>query len=156
MKTGSGCPPKLPAKMLTPAPPRRTIASRRPVTARKGLATCRAFTFGKVVLMPWFGVKCILRATHSNSQASDDLYDETVVVVTAPSGEAALEKATQIAEAENCQYKNVYGEIVTWEVERVLPPFELEADALTDGMEVYGRFYYLRDGKEVSPRDLPD
>ena len=106
--------------------------------------------------MPWFSVKCILRATHSDSPAIGDLYDETVIVVTAPSGEAALEKATQIAEAETWQYKNVYGEAVVWEVERVLPPFELEHDELTDGMEVYGRFYYLRGGEEVSPRDLPD
>lgn len=106
--------------------------------------------------MPWFSVKVILRATHSNSPPSDDLYDETVVVVAASSEEVALERATQIAQAETGQYDNVYGEVVTWGVERVLPPFELRCDELTDGMEVYGRFYYVRDGQEVAPRDLPD
>ncbi len=106
--------------------------------------------------MPWFSVKFILRSTQGNSPPSDDLYDETVIVVAARGEEVALERATQIAQAHTCQGENIYGEVVTWEVERVLPPFELDGDVLTDGMEVYGRYYHLRDGQEVSPRDMPD
>jgi len=106
--------------------------------------------------MPWFGVKVLQRATHSNSPPSEDLYEESVILVVADDAEAAAERAREFAQNTLVSYRNVYGELVTWQLDRVFDPVEIENDELSDGLEVYSRFYYLRDGREVSPRDMPD
>jgi hypothetical protein len=50
----------------------------------------------------------------------------------------------------------VYGELVTWRLEHVFDPYRIWDFELADGLEVYSRLYHLRDGREVSPRELPD
>jgi hypothetical protein len=91
-----------------------------------------------------------------NSPASEDLYEESVLLVRATDLETAAGRGAQLAEALRCEYDNVHGEVVSWRVERVLDPCEIGDDEPADGTEVYSRFYYLRDGREVSPRELPD
>ena len=106
--------------------------------------------------MPWFGVKVLRRATHGDSPPSEDLYEESVILVIADDAEAAAERAREFAQKEIGSYRNVYGELVTWGLDRVFDAVEIENAELADGLEVYSRFYYLRDGREVSPRELPD
>jgi hypothetical protein len=106
--------------------------------------------------MPWFGVKVVTRATHGDSPPSEDLYEESVILVVADDDERAAERARELAQETLCSYENVYGELVTWQLDRVYCPVEIENAELADGLEVYSRFYYLRDGREVSPREMPD
>jgi len=104
--------------------------------------------------MPWFGVKVLRRSIVSDSPPSDDLYEESVFLVIADDDEGAAERAREVCLQHS--YRNVYGELVTWRLDRVFEPYRIWDFELTDGLEVYSRFYYLRDGQEVSPRDLPD
>ncbi len=106
--------------------------------------------------MPWFGVKVVRRATHGNSPRSEDLYEESVILVIADDEDRAAERARELELAQETTYENVYGELVTWQLDRVFDPVEIENGELADGLEVYSRFYYLRDGREVSPRELPE
>jgi len=106
--------------------------------------------------MSWFGVRVFRRATHSKSSPSDDLFEESVFLVEATDERAATDRATEFAGQLNTKYENVYGEIVTWRLERVFDPCEIDGDQPSNGTEVYSRFYYVRDGREVSPREMPD
>jgi len=106
--------------------------------------------------MPWFGVKVLRRSIVSDAPPSDDLYEESVFLVIADDDEGAAERARQLAQETTTSYENVYGELVTWRLEQVFHPFKIWDFELADGLEVYSRFYYLLDGREVSPRDMPD
>jgi hypothetical protein len=47
----------------------------------------------------------------------------------------------------------VCGELVTWRLDRVFEPFQIWEFELADGLEVYSRLYYLRDGQEYWPEE---
>ena len=103
--------------------------------------------------MPWFGVKVLRRATHGDSPPSEDLYEESVILVIADDAEAAAERAREFAQKETGSYRNVYGELVTWRLDRVFEPFQIWDFELADGLEVYSRLYHLRDGQEYWPEE---
>jgi hypothetical protein len=101
--------------------------------------------------MPWFGVKVLRRATHGDSPPSEDLYEESVFLVIADDDEGAAERAREFCLQHS--YRNVYGELVTWRLDRVFEPFQIWDFELADGLEVYSRLYYLRDGQEYWPEE---
>ena len=103
--------------------------------------------------MPWFGVKVLRRATHGDSTPSEDLYEESVILVVADDDERAAERARELAQETLVSYGNVYGELVTWRLDRVFEPFQIWDFELADGLEVYSRLYHLRDGQEYWPEE---
>lgn len=106
--------------------------------------------------MSWFGVRVLQRATHGDSPSSEDLYEESVFLVLADDAEAAAQRAGELAQEASIEYRNVYGELVTWRVDHVFDPFEIGDVEPADGLEIYSRFYYVREGREVSPAEMPD
>jgi hypothetical protein len=101
--------------------------------------------------MPWFGVKVLRRATHGDSPPSEDLYEESVILVIADDDEGAAERARELCLQHS--YRNVYGELVTWRLDRVFEPYQIWDFEPADGLEVYSRLYHLRDGQEYWPEE---
>jgi hypothetical protein len=101
--------------------------------------------------MPWFGVKVLRRLIVSDSPPSDDVYEESVFLVIADDDEGAAERARELCLQHS--YRNVYGELATWRLDRVFEPFQIWDFELADGLEVYSRLYYLRDGQEYWPEE---
>jgi hypothetical protein len=106
--------------------------------------------------MSWFGVKVLRKAVVGESTSEEDLYSEDVIIVLADDIEAASRRARELAQQMCSEYRNVYGELVSWRLEQVFDPFGIEDLEPRDGLEVYSRYFYLREGREVSPSEMPD
>jgi hypothetical protein len=75
-----------------------------------------------------------------------DLYEDSVIVLRAQSGDEALARAEVIGRESEHSYLNESGELVAWKFDRVIDVQDLSCDDLVDGMEVYSRMNWVSSG----------
>jgi hypothetical protein len=79
----------------------------------------------------------------SLSDAADHtpLYEERLTLIRASSKEAATSKAQQIVKAATHSYQNQFGQTISWTCRQILEVTEVIDGTLSDGAEIYGRYF---------------
>jgi hypothetical protein len=74
------------------------------------------------------------------SDNREQLFEESIMLISAQSYEHALKAAEKRAKATEVSYQNKYNEQVIWKLIRVIDCFEIMG-TLVSGVEVYSRLY---------------
>jgi Domain of unknown function (DUF4288) len=79
----------------------------------------------------------------SSSDAKDyvPLYEERLTLIKAGSKEAATSKVQQLVKAAAHSYKNEGNQTISWSCRRIVEVTEVIDNALSDGAEIYGRYF---------------
>jgi len=89
----------------------------------------------------WFAAKLCFRSSIVGRTSKRRLWEETIVLVRAADEKEARKRSTALAKSKEHSYKNKYGEVVSWHFEGVKEVVPLIVDRITDGSEVYYRFF---------------
>lgn len=100
--------------------------------------------------MAWFGVRLLIEATHpSEGERKDDLFEDRVVLVEAVDESEALEKAQRAAEISEPEYRNEFGDLVSWEFVEILGVQGLLTGRPLDGSEIFWSFLSRTEVEEL-------
>ena len=91
-------------------------------------------------IAPIFYIAVIVIESTLDSADYKPLYEERFLLIQASSEEAAREKAIQQS-IQPLIYKNKYGKTVTWSFKAVVDVKEVSEHELTDGTELFSRFF---------------
>jgi hypothetical protein len=92
--------------------------------------------------LAWFAARIVLESQHPDEDEApgDKLYEERIILIRAPSEEAAHEKAVRFGEDSREEYKNSYGRTVIWAFKELLDVKPIFDDVIQDGTEIYAAF----------------
>lgn len=85
----------------------------------------------------WYVAVLIARATVGEGRQDEFLLDHQVRLIRARDAEEAHTRALALGEAQAHSYRNEAGESVLWEFVGLADLDEVQADQLSDGVEVY-------------------
>src|ERR1700691_2150487 len=79
----------------------------------------------------------------ASSDAKDfaPLFEERLTLIRAGSRDEATSKAQQLVKEATHSYKNKDGQTITWTCRRIVEVAEIVDSSLTDGAEIYGRYF---------------
>ena len=79
----------------------------------------------------------------ASSDAKDfgPLFEERLTLIRAGSRDEATSKAQQLVKAATHSYKNKDGHTISWACRRIVEVTEIIDSSLTDGAEIYGRYF---------------
>jgi hypothetical protein len=95
----------------------------------------------------WYSVSLLFESVHNGQPQPDALWEEKIVLVKANSEEDARRQADQLGKAEEHSYTSAAGDQVQWTYRRIERVYEIDAQTLQAGTELFSRF--LR-GSEVA------
>jgi hypothetical protein len=87
----------------------------------------------------WFAVNLLYESLHE-PPASQNLWEERIIIVQADSEESALHQGETLAKAEEHEYISAQGDRVRWLFRGVERVFPIDAEHLSQGTEVFARF----------------
>jgi Domain of unknown function (DUF4288) len=87
----------------------------------------------------WFAVNLLYESVHE-PPASQNLWEERIIIVQADSDESALHQGESLAKAEEHDYVSAQGNHVRWIFRGVERVFPIDAEQLSHGTEVFARF----------------
>lgn len=96
----------------------------------------------------WFAASLLFVSQHVDQPSANPLWEEQIIIFQADDENTARRKAELRGRAEEHEYRNKENQLVRWRFERVERIYQIEADALDDGTEVFSRF--LRDAEAKS------
>ena len=107
--------------------------------------------------MGWYSALVLYESSiESDVPDPDPLRESSVVVFQADSEEEARRKAVDVGKNAECDYRNCYGELVSWVFLRVVEVQDLCKESLCDGVEVFSwmrRVSSRRDACRLCPLD---
>ena len=77
----------------------------------------------------------------SDAKNHAPLYEERLTLIKAGSREEATRKAQQIVRMATHSYKNEAGQTISWTCRRIVEVTEVIDNSLSDGAEIYGRYF---------------
>ncbi|MGH2368156.1 MAG: DUF4288 domain-containing protein, partial [Chloroflexota bacterium] len=83
----------------------------------------------------WFAVRLIMESEHPEEDVEDRLFEEKIILVYAPTEEAARQKAVRFGQAAEEEYTNPDGKLVKWVFREVLDVKPLFDNVIEDGAE---------------------
>lgn len=90
--------------------------------------------------MPWYAAECLYYADTS-PKASEQLGEYRYFLLEAPDDEAAKMKAWQLARTREHSYTGADGTQVMWLLESVTDVKEILDDKLSEGTELYHKYF---------------
>lgn len=94
----------------------------------------------------WYAASLLFKGSRSPVHA-EPMWEESIRLIGAHSEDEARAKAERIGQSERASYATSHG-TVTWIFDRVERVCAIDADALTEGTELFSRF--LRDSEVAS------
>lgn len=88
-----------------------------------------------------FFVAVILYESSSNTPNYEKLYEESFILLKAESLKEAEEKAEVVAQLEQSQYQNEFGETITWSMKQIIDVNWIGGSEPTDGATIYSRHF---------------
>lgn len=98
--------------------------------------------------MSWFTASMFYRGIHSSPSESSDLWEERIVLIAADTEADAMHEAEQIGPGNDHKYAINEHDSIHWKFIRVERIFEVLADSLDSGTEVFSR--YLKESEVIS------
>lgn len=96
--------------------------------------------------MTWYAVSLLFKSSHTQPQDVEDaLWEESIVLINAVTEREAREIAVKRAHDSEHSYTTQGNDSVSWTFQQVERVFEIDADILVSGTEVFSRF--LRDSE---------
>jgi hypothetical protein len=95
----------------------------------------------------WYAANLLFKGSRSSAAGGEPLWEESIRLISADSAKEARVKAERLGRTEKVSYA-VKGGAVSWAFDRVERIHAIDADALSDGTELFSRF--LRDAEVVS------
>lgn len=89
----------------------------------------------------WYSARLLLERTVGGGKPVKPLFEESVIIFQSTDRHTASKNAKQLGRKASHRFKNVYGETVRWTFREVLEVQEIMGDKLTDGTEVYFRWW---------------
>lgn len=87
----------------------------------------------------FFGACLLLRSAHDGAVSTNDLWEESIVIVRAASEAQAEARAAAMGRQREVSYRNAANEAIAWVFVQVERVYRID-DALDDGAEVFSRF----------------
>ena len=85
---------------------------------------------------------CIsIHESSSDAKNYAPLYEERLTLIKASSKEHATTKAQQIVKMASHSYQNEDGQTISWTCRKIVEVTEIIDNALSDGAEIYGRYF---------------
>ena len=95
-----------------------------------------------------FSASLLFKSQHEPPSSGEPLWEEKIILLEALDESAAQNKAAQHGKAENHQYRNEKGDLVSWSFVCVERLCQVDDTVLKDGSELFSRF--LRDSEVKS------
>ena len=95
----------------------------------------------------WYAASLLFESVHNGQPQPNALWEEKIVLVKANSEEDARRQADEFGKIEEHSYTSADGDQVHWTYRRVERVYEIDAQTLRSGTELFSRF--LR-GSEVA------
>jgi hypothetical protein len=89
----------------------------------------------------WYSARLLIERTIDRGKPPKPLFEESVIIFQAAGRRAASKRAKQLGRKASHHFKNFLGETVRWVFREVLEVQEIMGDELTDGTEVYFRWW---------------
>jgi hypothetical protein len=116
------------------------VVSPRHDRRRQGLPNLEKDSYRQQVQkMMWFSASLFFSSI-PRGQTDPILWEDSVALLRAPSPSEAERMAAALGVEREHAYRNANGEMVEWKFVRVQSVFEIEADELVSGMEVFSRY----------------
>lgn len=87
----------------------------------------------------WFGVSVLFRSIHMPASPREAIWEESIVVIEAASADEARELAASVGRSRQVSYLAAAGNSVYWKFESIGDVFEIDAELLSTGVEVFSR-----------------
>jgi len=96
----------------------------------------------------WYSAALLFERVHPGHESppDDPLWEESVILVDAPSEEDAKAKAEILGRAKELSFRAISGEAVEWRFVEVVETQEVLDPAIKTGTEVFSRFLSARPG----------
>jgi len=89
----------------------------------------------------WFGVRLLFEAIHSEEKPdARDLFEDRILLVEAEDSSEARAKAERLGFGDQPEYRNQYGDVVSWRLVEVLDVCALREEPSGKGTEVFWSF----------------
>jgi hypothetical protein len=86
-----------------------------------------------------FAVNVLFHSLRNGELCPENLWEESIVLIEASSAKEALRKATELARDKKISYKAENGDQLDWEFSRVVQAFQIDAQQLMNGTELFSR-----------------
>ncbi len=94
--------------------------------------------------MTWYVASLLFKSTHSEDQSEsppyDDLWEDSLILLRADTADAARQMAVDEGKLREVAYRGQGDDVVAWSFERVERVFEVQAQTLESGTELFSRF----------------
>lgn len=87
-----------------------------------------------------FSANILFRGIKDGIPSTEDIWEESVVLIISENEEDALKKAEEMGRGNEVSYKTMNGNMLSWKFVRVERVFEILNFQLRDGMEVFSRY----------------
>ena len=96
----------------------------------------------------WFSANLLFKARYPNCPENEFLWESSIVLIESPTEEGVNQIAQNIGSDAQHEYISANGDVVRWTFERIERIYEIEAERLQSGVEVFSCF--LRDSEVKS------
>lgn len=86
-----------------------------------------------------FTVNVLFRSLRNGQVLPANLWEESIILIEAPSAEEALTKAAQLMSGKKTSYEVENGDRLDWVFAQVVQAFQIDAQQLTNGTELFSR-----------------
>ncbi|MFD0320122.1 DUF4288 domain-containing protein [Lysobacter gummosus] len=90
--------------------------------------------------MTWFAASALFEGRHTGKSAHENLWQESIYTIQGISLSDAEVMAREIAISNEHSYQNSDGEEIKWTFVRLERIYELQADVIENGTEIFSRF----------------
>ncbi|MDR0716836.1 MAG: DUF4288 domain-containing protein [Azoarcus sp.] len=87
-----------------------------------------------------FAASLLFRGIRNNNPSEEDLWEESIVLISAEDEEDAAQKAEKIGRENETSYKAMDGSILAWKFVQIERLYEIMDSKITDGTEVFSRY----------------
>ncbi|MCI0638573.1 MAG: DUF4288 domain-containing protein [Gemmataceae bacterium] len=98
----------------------------------------------------WYAVNLLFEGVHQGQPASENLWEERLVLFQADSEEAACRQGESFGPAQDHEYESATGEHIGWRFRRVERVFPIESLVLGDQTELFSRFLRASEVESMS------
>jgi Domain of unknown function (DUF4288) len=99
----------------------------------------------------WFSASLLFENVHPGQPTDDNLWEDRIVLIQAGSEDEARGKAEALGLAEEFEYTAALGDRVSCQFRAVERVCEIDAETLTDRMELFSRFLKASEARSLPP-----
>lgn len=104
----------------------------------------------------WYSAALLFQSVHNKCPTQNDVWELQIVVIQAPSEDAAVKSASEIGKQREHEYISATGDMVRWVFRQIESLTELSGN-IEHGTEIYARFLRASDVERLlAPFDNDD